>query len=176
MSEIPSIATMIKTVTEKIVISFPDQDLKQLYLIGIGSNGSQIAQRIQKEIRRTSQHTCSVGFLDITLFQDKPIKKDATPLNLNYTHLPKPIANQIIILVTDEIASGRSIQAALSALQEYGNTQKIHTAALIDRNIREMPILCNFFAHKSELKKSKIINVKLLEIHGEDSLVIQSKK
>jgi pyrimidine operon attenuation protein/uracil phosphoribosyltransferase len=55
------------------------------------------------------------------------------------------VDNKKVILVDDVLYTGRTIQAAISALQAYGRPEKIELLVLIDRRFnRDVPIQSDY--------------------------------
>ena len=173
MEKTLSISQLIATITSQIINSYTDGSLKNVHFIGIQTNGVPIAKRMSKAIADLTSINCPVGTLSTTLFRDDLTTKK-NMVALNQTSIPFSISGTDIILVDDIIDTGRTIRAALGALQEYGRTRTISCATLIDKANREMPISCPFTGIKFDHPYSSHIKVKLTEIHGEDTVLLES--
>jgi len=77
------------------------------------------------------------------------------------------------VLVDDVLYSGRTIRAALDALNDLGRPRAVRLAVLVDRGHRELPIRADFVGKNVPTSKKEVIGVKLLEIDGVDSVVIK---
>jgi pyrimidine operon attenuation protein/uracil phosphoribosyltransferase len=60
------------------------------------------------------------------------------------TEIPCDVTNKTVVLVDDVLFSGRTIRAAMDALNDFGRPRKIQLAVLIDRGHRELPIKADF--------------------------------
>ena len=60
---------------------------------------------------------------------------DANPFDVN---------GKTVVLVDDVLFSGRTIRAAMDALNDFGRPRKIQLAVLVDRGHRELPIKADF--------------------------------
>jgi pyrimidine operon attenuation protein/uracil phosphoribosyltransferase len=56
------------------------------------------------------------------------------------TDIPVDLDGATVVLVDDVLYTGRTVRAALDALNEYGRPRAVQLAALVDRGHRELPI------------------------------------
>jgi pyrimidine operon attenuation protein/uracil phosphoribosyltransferase len=82
------------------------------------------------------------------------------------------IAGRVVILVDDVLYSGRTVRAALDALNDFGRPSHVKLAVLIDRGHRELPIRPDFVGKNLPTSKSERVRVSLSEIDGQDQVVI----
>ena len=119
------------------------KDVTNLVILGIPTRGVPLAQRLARNIGEIEGVTVPVGSIDVTLFRDdlrlRPSKA------LEQTLIPGAgIDDKIVILVDDVLFSGRTIRAALDALNEYGRPAVVQLAVLVDRGHRELPIRADY--------------------------------
>ncbi|MEK7298943.1 MAG: bifunctional pyr operon transcriptional regulator/uracil phosphoribosyltransferase PyrR [Candidatus Margulisiibacteriota bacterium] len=150
-------------------------DLKRLVLIGILTAGHPLAQRIAKQIQQQTGKAIPVGKLDITLYRDDIISGDRF-VTVRESDIPFDINHRHVILVDDILFTGRTIRSALNGLADFGRPDVIETAVLIDRGHRELPILANYVAKTLSTQKTDHVDVQLLEIDGEDRVVLTQLK
>lgn len=114
-------------------------DLKDVVFIGIQPRGVQISNRLVDIIRQLSpQEKVQYGILDITFYRDD-IREELHVANK--TEIPFSIEGKKVILVDDVLYTGRTIRAALDALQDFGRPKKVELCVLVDRRFnRELPI------------------------------------
>ena len=143
-----------------------------LVILGIPTRGVELAQRIAALIDGISGAAVPVGALDVTMYRDD--------LARNPTRTPHPttipeggIDGRVVVLVDDVLFSGRSIRAALDALQDVGRPAAVRLAALIDRGHRELPIRPDFVGKNLPSAKSERINVRLNETDGVEEGTIE---
>lgn len=143
-----------------------------LVILGIPTRGVELAQRIAALIDGISGAAVPVGALDVTMYRDD--------LARNPTRTPHPttipeggIDGRVVVLVDDVLFSGRSIRAALDALQDVGRPAAVRLAALIDRGHRELPIRPDFVGKNLPSAKSERINVRLNETDGVEEVTIE---
>ena len=114
-----------------------------LVLLGIPTRGVTLADRIGALVEQFGGAAVPVGALDVTMYRDD--------LHRNPTRAPQPtqipsggIDGRVVVLVDDVLFSGRSIRAALDALQDIGRPAAVRLATLVDRGHRELPIRPDF--------------------------------
>ena len=116
---------------------------KDLVLLGIPSRGVPLAERIAQKISEFEKVAIPVGSLDITMYRDD--LRLRPPRALAPTEIPEGgIDHKVVILVDDVLFSGRTIRAALDALNVIGRPSMVQVAVLIDRGHRELPIKADY--------------------------------
>lgn len=142
-----------------------------LVLLGIPTRGVALARRLSALIGEISGHPVPVGSLDVTLFRDDLAQQP--------TRSPRPteipaggIDGRTIVLVDDVLFSGRSIRAALDALQSIGRPAVVRLAILVDRGHRELPIRPDFVGKNIPSARSERVNVRLVEHDGVEEVTI----
>ncbi|WP_193598901.1 bifunctional pyr operon transcriptional regulator/uracil phosphoribosyltransferase PyrR [Microbacterium sp. YJN-G] len=144
-----------------------------LVLLGIPTRGVTLADRLGPVISQIAGIPIPVGSLDITLFRDDLSKHPTrTPKR---TEIPEGgIDGKTVILVDDVLFSGRSIRAALDAIQSIGRPAVVRLAILVDRGHRELPIRPDFVGKNIPSSRTERVNVRLKEIDGADAVTIES--
>ncbi|KKD35281.1 MAG: bifunctional pyr operon transcriptional regulator/uracil phosphoribosyltransferase PyrR [Limnoraphis robusta] len=147
-------------------------DLSRLVLLGIHTRGVPLAQRLTHQIEILEQITIPVGALDITFYRDDLDKVGMrTPAK---TQIPFDLTGKFVVLVDDVIYSGRTIRAALNAVNEYGRPEIITLSVLVDRGHRQLPIHPNFVGKELPTAREEIVKVYLEEIDGQDRVELIS--
>ena len=113
--------------------------LDDVVFIGLQPRGVQISKLMVESIRRLCPgEKVKYGVLDITFYRDD-VRKELHIANM--TDIPFSIEGKIVILIDDVLYTGRTIRAALDAIQDFGRPQKIELCVLVDRRFnRELPI------------------------------------
>ena len=146
-------------------------NIGEVVFIGIRSRGAHIARRLAGKIEELTDHALPVGVIDVTLFRDdKPRKQASTGALLG--EISVPIENKIAVLVDDVIFRGRTIRAAMEAVDQLGQAKRIMLAVLIDRGARELPIRADIVGKNIDATESQRVNVLLEEADGIDQVVI----
>ncbi len=68
--------------------------------------------------------------------------------------------------------SGRSIRAALDAIQSIGRPSTVRLAILVDRGHRELPIRPDFVGKNIPSSRQERVNVRLFENDGAEEVTI----
>jgi len=58
--------------------------------------------------------------------------------------LPLPLEGRSVIIVDDVLYTGRTVRAAMDAINSFGRPARIQFATLIDRGHRELPIRADY--------------------------------
>lgn len=149
---------------------------QNLFLLGIPTRGVLLAERIAKVIQRhypEFDSAKSVGRLDITMYRDDLDLHPNRPVT--ETIIPAAgITDGAVVLVDDVLYSGRTIRAALDALNAHGRPSVVRLAVLIDRGHRELPIRADFVGKNLPTSRDEKIRVQLSENDGENCVVIES--
>lgn len=140
----------------------------QLVLMGIYTRGVYLAQLLARQIQALEQVSVPVGALDITFYRDDLDQIGVrTPAK---TEIPFDLTGKTVVLVDDVIYKGRTVRAALNAVNEYGRPAAIWLAVLVDRGHRELPIHPDFTGKKLPTAKEEQVKVYLQEMDGRDGV------
>jgi pyrimidine operon attenuation protein / uracil phosphoribosyltransferase len=142
-----------------------------LVLLGIPSRGVPLAQRVATRIASVEGFDVPVGSLDVTMYRDDLRMRPAR--TLLRTDIPAAgIDGKVVVLVDDVLFSGRTIRAALDAMNDVGRPQAVQLAVLVDRGHRELPIRADFVGKNLPTSLVEKVSVRLEEVDGEDSVTI----
>mgnify|MGYP000399718532 CR=1 FL=1 len=149
---------------------------KNLVILGIPTRGVLLAERIAAVIARTEPDadiSNILGRLDITMYRDDLASNPTR--NVTETSIPaQGIEDKVVVLVDDVLFSGRTIRAALDALNDYGRPRAVRLAVLVDRGHRELPIRADFVGKNLPTAREERIRVQLAEADGQNSVVIEA--
>lgn len=144
------------------------RDLSQLVILGIHTKGVPLAQILASQIEMLEGVSVHVGALDITFYRDDLDKIGVrTPAK---SDIPLDLTGKIVLLVDDVIYKGRTIRAALNAVNEYGRPESIWLAVLVDRGHRELPIHPDFIGKQLPTAKDEQVKVYLQDLDGRDAV------
>lgn len=144
------------------------RDLSQLVILGIYTRGVSLAQLLARQIEVLEGVSVPVGALDITFYRD-----DLDQIGMRTpakTDIPFDLTGKTVLLVDDVIYKGRTIRAALNAVNEYGRPSAIWLAVLVDRGHRELPIHPDFTGKKLPTAKEEQVKVYLQDLDGRDAV------
>ena len=82
------------------------------------------------------------------------------------------LRGKTVVLVDDVLYSGRSIRAALDALNDIGRPAAVRLAILVDRGHRELPIRPDFVGKNLPSARTERVNVQLAEVDGFEAVTI----
>jgi pyrimidine operon attenuation protein / uracil phosphoribosyltransferase len=149
-----------------------NRGIDNLLLLGIPTRGIQLANRIADVIKEHSGQDVAVGSLDVTLYRDdlsdQPIRA------VGSTSIPTSgVSGKAVVLIDDVLFSGRTIRAALDALNDHGRPAAVRLAVLVDRGHRQLPIRADYVGKNLPTALSERISVRLQEVDGLEEVVIE---
>lgn len=145
---------------------------RDLVLLGIPTRGVHLAERVAAKISEVEGIDVPVGSLDVTMYRDDLRMRPARAL-LPTEIPPGGIDDKVVVLVDDVLYSGRTIRAALDAMNDIGRPRAVRLAVLVDRGHRDLPIRADFVGKNLPTSTSESVAVRLEEHDGEDSVTIR---
>jgi pyrimidine operon attenuation protein/uracil phosphoribosyltransferase len=143
-----------------------------LVLLGIPSRGVPLADRIADRIAAVEGVAVPRGSLDVTMYRDDLRLKPAR--TLLPTSIPEGgIDDKVVVLVDDVLFSGRTIRAALDALNDVGRPRAVQLAVLVDRGHRELPIRADFVGKNLPTSLVQRVRVHLAGVDDHDAVIIE---
>ena len=142
-------------------------------LVGLQPRGTYLANRLAKILKEDYKiKNLQLGYLDITFFRDD-FRRGDKPLEANTTEINFIVEDKKVVFIDDVLYTGRSIRAALTAIQSFGRPKEIELLTLIDRRFsRHLPIQPNYRGRQVDtINKEKVI-VKWKDNGGEDSVYL----
>ncbi|GAB2855506.1 bifunctional pyr operon transcriptional regulator/uracil phosphoribosyltransferase PyrR [Nocardioides pacificus] len=142
-----------------------------LVLLGLHTRGVPLAKRIAERIHSVEGTPVAVGSLDVTMYRDD---LRANPTRTPHkTSMPAAgIDGKTVVLVDDVLYSGRTIRAALDALNDLGRPAVVRLAVLVDRGHRELPIRADHVGKNLPSARSERVSVRVEEVDGVDEVRI----
>jgi pyrimidine operon attenuation protein/uracil phosphoribosyltransferase len=142
-----------------------------LVLLGIPTRGVPLARRIAAKIASVEGIEIPVGSLDVTMYRDDLRLRPARAL-LPTDIPPGGIDGRTVVLVDDVLFSGRTIRAALDAMNDLGRPRTVRLAVLVDRGHRELPIRADFVGKNLPTSLVEKVSVRLSEFDASDAVSI----
>lgn len=144
-----------------------------IVLLGIPTRGVPLAHRVAERMSAVERRTILPGSLDITMYRDDLRLRPARALE--HTHIPENFDGKTVVLIDDVLFSGRTIRAALDALNDIGRPRAVQLAVLVDRGHRELPIRADFVGKNLPTSLTESVRVGLVEIDGYDEVRISAE-
>ena len=138
-------------------------------LLGIPTRGVPLAHRLAERLEQVEGRPVPAGSLDITMYRDDLRLRPARALGRTQVP-PDGIDGQLVVLVDDVLYSGRTVRAALDALNDLGRPRAVQLAVLVDRGHRELPIRPDYVGKNLPTSQQEQVRVLLTEVDGEDAV------
>lgn len=150
---------------------------ENLCIIGIQERGVFLAERLKDELTKMlSGQPFNYGMLDITFYRDDFRRRDV-PLKASATSIDFLVENKDVILIDDVLYTGRTVHAAMAALQDFGRPRKIEMLCMVDRRFnRHFPIKADYCGIAVDALDEAYVKVNWKDKHGEDQVLLFSGK
>ncbi|MGW6913678.1 bifunctional pyr operon transcriptional regulator/uracil phosphoribosyltransferase PyrR [Kitasatospora sp. NPDC054939] len=144
---------------------------EDVVLLGLHTRGVHLARRLRGRLAQITGRDLPLGTLDITMYRDDLRLKPARALE--HTEIPSGgIDGKLVILVDDVLFSGRTIRAALDALNDIGRPRAVQLAVLVDRGHRELPIRADYVGKNLPTSLREAVQVRLSDTDGVDAVLV----
>ena len=148
-------------------------DFSDSVIIGIQPRGVFLAERLKSILKEAYKiEAIQLGYLDITFFRDD-FRRGEKQLEANKTQIDFLVENKKVVFIDDVLFTGRSIRAALSAVQSFGRPSQIELLVLIDRRFsRHLPIQPDYRGRQVDVIDNEKVKVNWVERDGEDAVYL----
>lgn len=135
--------------------------LENTVLIGLQPRGVYLLDQLVQMLKvESGLHKVESGYLDTTFFRDD-FRRSEKIHAANTTQLEVQIEGKSIVLIDDVLFTGRSIRAALTAIDSYGRPSNIELLTLIDRRFsRHLPIQPDYLGAQIDALEGDKVRVK----------------
>lgn len=116
--------------------------LEHLALVGLQTGGVPLAHRLHEALINVDGTDVPMGTLDVAFYRDDIGLRPVLPQEV--TDIPFELTGLSVVLVDDVLFTGRTVRAALNALNDYGRPRSVQLAVMIDRGHRQLPIRPDF--------------------------------
>src|SRR3954469_4869147 len=127
-------------------------------LIGLETGGVPLAHLLGRALARVEGTEVPVGTLDVAFYRDdiglRPVIPEAV------TDIPFDLTGLTVVLVDDVLFTGRTVRAALDALNAYGRPRAVQLAVMVDRGHRELPIRPDFVGKNLPTRIDEVVDVR----------------
>ncbi len=150
-------------------------DFKDTVLIGLQPRGIYLAERLASILQKKYQlKDLKLGHLDITFFRDD-FRRGGKSLEANKTNIDFIVEDKKVVFIDDVLFSGRSVRAALTAIQSFGRPSVIELLVLIDRRFsRDLPIQPNYRGFQVDAINQEKVIVQWQEQQKTDAVYIEN--
>lgn len=142
-------------------------------VVGIQRGGVPLAERLSALLAGIWGQPLPTGRLDVSMHRDDLDRRVAP--NVQPTVIPFDVTGKTVVLVDDVLFSGRTIRAAMDALNDFGRPRRIQLAVLIDRGHRELPIKADFVGKNVPTSLTESVRVRLGQSGVPDEVVLERK-
>jgi len=168
-----AIRRAIRRIAHDIIERNPQ--LAKVVLVGIPSRGVEIAERIAAFIHEIEEIDIETGAIDVAMHRDDVGTRAELPV-VRASKLPLPLEGRTVIIVDDVLYTGRTVRAAMDAINSFGRPARIQLAALVDRGHRELPIRPDYVGKNLPTAGSEKVQVRLQQTDGEPDEVRLEKQ
>ncbi len=135
-----------------------NQGLDGVVLVGLQRGGVWIAQRLGEIINRIEPNaSVPVGSLDVSFHRDDIGLRPVVPGAVS--DIPSGLDGATVVLVDDVLFTGRTVRAALEALNDYGRPHVVQLAVIVDRGHRELPIRPDYVGKNLPTRRDEDVRV-----------------
>jgi pyrimidine operon attenuation protein/uracil phosphoribosyltransferase len=132
--------------------------LEGVVVVGLQTGGVKLAVRLAEALARVEGVEVPVGTLDVALYRDdiglRPVMPEAV------TDIPFDLTGKVVVLVDDVLFTGRTVRAALNALNDYGRPRAVQLAVMVDRGHRELPIRPDYVGKNLPTGRDEMVDVR----------------
>ncbi len=152
-------------------------DFSNTVLIGLQPRGIYLADRLAQLLKSDYQiKDIKLGYLDITFFRDD-FRRSEKPLEASSTQINFVVENKKVVFIDDVLYTGRSIRAALTAIQSFGRPLEIELLTFIDRRFsRHLPIQPDYRGRQVDAINGEKVKVCWKENDNEDVVYLVKTK
>jgi pyrimidine operon attenuation protein/uracil phosphoribosyltransferase len=112
--------------------------LATVALVGLQTGGVPFAHRLHEALLNIEGTDVPVGTLDVAFYRDDIGLRPVLPQEV--TDIAFDLTGRDVVLVDDVLFTGRTVRAALNALNDYGRPRAVQLAVIVDRGHRQLPI------------------------------------
>jgi pyrimidine operon attenuation protein / uracil phosphoribosyltransferase len=131
--------------------------LADLVIVGLQTGGIEPAIHLVEALEAIEGIRLPLGTVDVAFHRDdiglRPVLPEAP------TDIPVELTGQTVILVDDVLFTGRTVRAALDALNDFGRPQAVQLAVMVDRGHRELPIRADYVGKNLPTSRSEAVAV-----------------
>ena len=144
--------------------------LEKVVFAGIPSRGVEIARRIASFVQEIEKIDIETGVIDVAMHRDDVGTRRELPV-VRASKLPLPLEGRTVVIVDDVLYTGRTVRAAMDAINSFGRPARIQLAVLVDRGHRELPIRPDYVGKNLPTAIGEQLQVRLQETDNKPDAV-----
>lgn len=133
--------------------------LDKVVLVGLVNGGVALVEQLAALLAEIEPTAPPIGRLDVSFYRDDISLRRVMPHGV--TDIPLDLTDRIVVLVDDVLFTGRTVRAALDALNDHGRPRAVQLAVLVDRGHRELPIRPDFVGKNLPTARDESVEVGL---------------
>ena len=158
----------LRRVAHEIIERNPQ--LEKVVFAGIPSRGVEIARRIASFVHQIEKIDIETGVIDVAMHRDDVGTRRELPV-VRASKLPLPLEGRTVVIVDDVLYTGRTVRAAMDAINSFGRPARIQLAVLVDRGHRELPIHPDYVGKNLPTAIGEQLQVRLQETDNKPDAV-----
>jgi len=164
-------ALILRRLTQQLVENH--LEFENTCIIGVQPRGVALSNRIIEILKRRHRlYRVDYGLLDITFYRDD-FRRREKPLVASSTEMDFIVEDKNVILIDDVLYTGRTIQAAMTALANYGRPRRVELLTLVDRRFnRHLPIQADYSGIIVDSMDEAYVKVCWSEQEGTDEIIL----
>jgi pyrimidine operon attenuation protein / uracil phosphoribosyltransferase len=132
--------------------------LDDVVIVGLQRGGVWIAEQLAGALARIDGvGNVQVGSLDVSFYRDDVGLRPIVPGRV--TDIPVRLDGLDVVLVDDVLFTGRTVRAALDALNDHGRPRTVQLAVMVDRGHRELPIRPDYVGKNLPTSRDEDVSV-----------------
>jgi len=168
-----AIRRALRRIAHEIIERNPHLD--HVVLAGIPSRGVEIGSRVAAFVREIAKTNLETGVIDVAMHRDDVGTRSELPV-VRASRLPVQLEDRTVIIIDDVLYTGRTVRAAMDAINSFGRPARIQLAVLVDRGHRELPIRPDYVGKNLPTATQEQIRVRLQETDNEPDAVWLEKE
>jgi pyrimidine operon attenuation protein / uracil phosphoribosyltransferase len=134
-----------------------NRGLTDVVLVGLHRGGVWLAGELADALERIEGVRVPKGVLDVAFHRDDINIRRVMPHGVS--DVPTELTGHVVVLADDVLFTGRTVRAALDALNDYGRPRAVQLAVLVDRGHRELPIRPDFVGKNLPTRRDEYVRV-----------------
>jgi pyrimidine operon attenuation protein/uracil phosphoribosyltransferase len=148
-----------------------NENSEEVVLVAIQTGGVPLAERLAAALKEIWGRPVPLGKLDVTMHRDDLDRRMAP--DVHPTAIPFDVTGKTVVVVDDVLFKGRTMRAAMDALNDFGRPRRIQLAVLVDRGHRELPIKADFVGKNVPTSPAESVLVLLNEPGQPDRVTVE---